>query len=342
MKYRKYYICIIVALASVIALVIWNKNIICNSDNSEDYKSKQVICVTQSKSQIDLVAARLKLLEDMKLGDLNYDLKVPIEFFGKVLDQHDNPVRGAEIQLSLSSMSGIINQSIYSREDGAFSLTGIKGKFLSVNVFGLEGYTGVRSTGYRDYNYAIPGEFNFHVPNPNSPVIFRIWKYEHPEPLRRRVIESVIKNNGSISWINIDDGTVGESRIGVSYLGSTHIGTEGKMPEIRVVSGDGCSIWETNDDPMFSPPEVGSKKLLVHEFVSMKEEYRDISGQIIQGSPFKFRLYFRAANGKYSAIKVDIRYESEETDVVSLYIYQNPSGSRNLEYDPKLEIREMK
>jgi hypothetical protein len=340
MKNKTIYISTIVATMFVMALIIWKNNIYNTSSNSENYKSKQVICKTRSELQIDIVAARLMLLDDMKKSEHNYDLKVPIEFYGKVLDQHENPVPGAEIQLGLNSIDGITNTITHSRQDGSFSLSGVKGKFLSVNVFGREGYAGVHSTGYRDYNYAIPGEFNFHVPNPKSPVIFKIWKYEHPEPLHRKSIEAEMQINGTIAWVNINNGKPITYDIGFAYIDSAHTKDKARMPEIRVVAGDECKIWETKDDPMFSPPGTGGEKELVHEFVSMNEEYRDASGRLIQGSPFKFRFYCRTATGIYAAIEADIRYESEEKQVVTLHILLNPSGSRNLEYDPRMQINE--
>ena len=275
----------------------------------------------------DLVADRLGLLEEMKKGDRNYDFKVPIEFYGMVLDQHDNPVMGAEIQLSSSSMSGILNQSIYSREDGAFSLTGMKGKFLSVNVFGFEGYTGVRSTGYRDYNYAVPEEYNFHVPNPNQPVLFRLWKYEHPEPIHLWQLTSEVRTDGTVIWFDIDKGLVGGAGLGVSLIDEMPGNTNEEKHTIKVIAGPGCVLATTKDDPMFTAPEKMDKTdiTVVH---AAKNGYYNTG-------PGIFRFYYRSAQGKYAAVKAEV---SAGSHGVQLVIHQNRSGSRNLEFDPALQI----
>ena len=73
-----------------------------------------------------LLEARLKLLEELKKGDENYILKVPIEFYGKVLDQHDKPVTGAKIEIRLNSFNGITNHDTYTGGDGTFINPAIK------------------------------------------------------------------------------------------------------------------------------------------------------------------------------------------------------------------------
>ena len=71
----------------------------------------------------------------------------------------------------------------------------------------------------------------------------------------------------------------------------------------------------------------------------MNEEYKDSAGIIVQGDPFKFRLYFRTANGRYSAVDADLSCDAGgKNPKMKLFVLQNPSGNRNLEYDPRLEI----
>jgi hypothetical protein len=289
-----------------------------------------------------LLEARLKLLEEMKQVDPdNYRLKVPIEFFGKVLDQNDNPAIGAKIEIRLNSINGLTDHDIYTGGDGTFTLEGAIGRYITVNVYGLEGYTGVQSTGSGYYNYAEPGEFKFHVPDRDKPVVFRLWKYEKAEPLNRWLIDAMITNDGSIAWFDLNAGGVGGADVGVSFIGSSFIGKGAKMPEIRVVAGTGCGIWETRDDPMFIPPSSRGQAELKHEFVSMNKEYKDSAGNIVQGDPFRFRFYFRTANGCYSAVDADLSCGAGGVNPeMKLYVLQNPSGARNLEYDPRLEIKQ--
>jgi len=198
-----------------------------------------------------LLEARLKLLEEMKIGDANYKLKVPIEFYGRVLDQHDKPVIGAKIEIRLNSINGITNHDIYTGGDGTFALAGVSGRYITVNIYGLEGYTGVQSTGSGDYNYAEPGELKFHVPNPEKPVVFRLWKYENAAPLHRWLIESKITNDGSIAWFDLNAGRVGGADIGVSYVfrnpsGSRNLEYDPRLDlksQWPVMKADNIKLW---------------------------------------------------------------------------------------------------
>lgn len=315
----------------LVIIVVW---ILINAPTFNTMMSikQQNIHDGRQEYKIDLVASRMHLLDDMKKVDRNYDFKVPIEFYGKVLDQHDNPVPKAEIQLSINTINGITNQSIYSHEDGSFSLSGVKGKFLTVNVFGREGYAGVHSTGYGDYNYAIPGEFNFHVPNSNNPVIFKIWKYGTPEPIERKTIYTNVKPDGTIGWIDMQSGSSGIRGMGISVVDHLPGNKKKSYVTYKVISGDGCGIIETSDDPMFMPPDKGFTKEIIHEAHWMEGQ----SSQIESG---KFRFYIKYADNSYGAVMAEMRFASEDKCDVTLCISHNPSGSRNLEYDPKIKSK---
>jgi hypothetical protein len=300
--------------------------------------------INQKHTQLNvLVEARLKLLDEMKISDDDYKMKVPIEFFGKVLDQHGGGVVGAKVEIGLCPPddTGEKGHIIITGDDGRFSLTGTRGKLAFVNVYSPQGYT-CGDMGHKgDYNYAEPDEFKFHVPDPDKPVVFRLWKYEKPEPLNRWLIDAKITNDGSIAWFDLNAGNVGGADVGVSFIGSSFIGNGAKKPEIRVVAGTGCGIWETRDDPMFIPPSSRGQAELKHEFVSMNKEYKDSAGNIVEGDPFRFRFYFRTANGCYSAVDADLSCGAGGVNPeMKLYVLQNPSGARNVEYDPRLVIKQ--
>ena len=277
----------------------------------------------------DLVADRLGLLEEMKKGDRNYDFKVPIDFFGKVLDQSDNPVAGTniEIRLNVADDNGQKKRTLVSREDGTFSLTGIGGTCVFVDIYSKNGYT-CGEMGHRgSYNYAIPEDFKFHVPDPNQPVIFRLWKYEHPEPIHLWQLTSEVRTDGTVIWFDIDKGLVGGAGLGVSLIDEMPGNTNEEKHTIKVIAGPGCVLATTKDDPMFTAPEKMDKTdiTVVH---AAKNGYYNTG-------PGIFRFYYRTAQGKYAAVKAEV---SAGSHGVQLVIYQNPSGSRNLEYDPALQI----
>ena len=285
----------------------------------------------------DLVRERLQLLEVMKKADPNYDLKVPIEFYGKVLDQHDQPVVGAKIEIGLnvSDDKGSNDRELVSHIDGSFSLTGIKGELVQVAVYVPEGYTGGEKGNSGSYNYAIPGEFDFHVPDPDQPVIFRLWKYEKPEPMHHWQLASKVKTDGTVGWFDLTSGKAGAGGLGVSVV--DHDTGDANVVHVtyKLLGGEGCGVLETKDDPMFTPPDAGYQKEIIHE-LHWKQ------GEITRTEAGKFRFYYHGDDGKYAAAEAEIHFNTPKSCDVALFIHQNPSGSRNLEYDPALEIQEPK
>jgi len=283
----------------------------------------------------DLVRERLKLLEDMKNADPNYEVKVPLEFYGKVLDQHDQPVVGAkiEIRLNVADDQGSKERDLVSHIDGTFSLVGIRGKYVFVDVYAPNGYTCGEQGNRGSYNYAIPGEFNFHIPDPKQPVIFRIWKYDKPEPIHRWTLGSKVITDGTVGWFDLKSGKVGVGGLGVSVVDHDTGDTKVVHVTYKLLCGEGCGVIETKDDPMFIAPDSGYQNEIIHE-LHWKQ------GEITRIEAGKFRFYYRGDDGKYAAVTAEIRFNTQKFCDVSLFIYQNPSGSRNLEFDPALVIKE--
>jgi hypothetical protein len=196
----------------------------------------------------------------------------------------------------------------------------------------------------------VPGVFNFHVPDPAKPVVFKVWKSVSPEPLLQWHLTSrSLKTDGTVLWFNLQDGKPGGNCLGISVdHHSPPIDDEARDAWITysIRTGNGGGILETTDTPMYSPPAKGYSPLVSHD-------YRPKAGSNPQDDPGKFRLYFRGIDGCYSSIEavisagvvnhrtVDGVVNNSDGDV-DLIIWKNPSGSRNLEpardngFDPNL------
>jgi hypothetical protein len=116
--------------------------------------------------------------------DPQYEWKTPIEFYGKVLDQSGNPVPGAIADVVWTNMSpdGSSQMQVTSDGAGLFSITGISGKHMTVQVT-KEGYYRETSRGRSSYEYTSFWEPTYHEPDPNEPVIFYLRKRGEPAPL---------------------------------------------------------------------------------------------------------------------------------------------------------------
>jgi len=86
------------------------------------------------------------------------DLNQPIDFTGTVLDQHTNPVAGASVKLEWSYMplEKAYGTNLVSLADGSFSLRGVAGFSLNVEVSKDGYYSGPRSRGEYQFGKESP------------------------------------------------------------------------------------------------------------------------------------------------------------------------------------------
>ena len=124
--------------------------------------------------------------KQMKERDPKFEWKMALNFYGKVIDQADQPVKGAKARFQWTDMSTRGTTESFAETDatGTFSLTGEKGKNLGVEI-SKQGYHAVRD-GRANFEYAAFFEPNYIEPDPNNPVIFRlIAKQGEPQRLIR-------------------------------------------------------------------------------------------------------------------------------------------------------------
>lgn len=99
----------------------------------------------------------------------------PIEFYGKVVDEIEVSVRDAAIDFSRVDVHGVAqHSSAISDGSGLFSLTGVRGKDLSVEVTKQGYYTSRRNQTMFLYT-DISGRGTF-TPDASNPVIFQLRK----------------------------------------------------------------------------------------------------------------------------------------------------------------------
>jgi hypothetical protein len=117
-----------------------------------------------------------------RLGDLLRTVdgrNVPIRFWGRVVDQDGAPLRGVKVKarIRIWPIPGIgegtfTKRQVTSRADGVFEIRRVSGDVLSIETLEKEGYEAELKA---PRNVLYNGSTNF-VPNPNSPVEFRMWR----------------------------------------------------------------------------------------------------------------------------------------------------------------------
>ncbi len=136
-----------------------------------------------------------------------YMFRIALNFYGKVVDEADQPLPGANVQFTwntLNASSNVVSrqQNAQSDQNGLFSLEGQQGNGVCVAV---------EKPGYRSldgnpncFDYAQTSASNFHVPVAGQPVVFHLQK-------RKQGVALVTSKNGTRSSFRLQvptDGSV--------------------------------------------------------------------------------------------------------------------------------------
>jgi hypothetical protein len=129
------------------------------------------------------LATTAKGKEQEMVEGLSTKNDIPIDFYGKLEDQFGKPVVGAEITGSTiiynGTKTGSTRVTATSDASGLFEIHAGKGESLGV-IPKKEGYAlATTAVGFR-YSHL---DQNYFVPDPNSPVVMKMWKLQGSEPL---------------------------------------------------------------------------------------------------------------------------------------------------------------
>jgi hypothetical protein len=267
--------------------------------------------------------------------DPQYPWKVPIRFYGKLIDQHDNPVPGAAVHfqwVNLQSSEGIEEADTITDAEGRFSLEGKRGKNLGVRIF-KDGYYDVSpDENQLNFEYANPAERTFYEPDPNDPVMFRIRTKGEMEALIRNEVRFELRGPGVMATVDLLTGNVSPSNgqlqvtVWKPTITTQQINTGKVFPydwrvQIRMNHG---GLAEHTDAFPFTAPESG--------YVPQHDENLHAANGASPGTTIDKRFYFYFGQPpKYG--RLHFRTDGDRP-YVSIQYWLNPSGSRNLEHDP--------
>ena len=256
----------------------------------------------------------------------------PIAFYGRVQDQHAEPVSGARVDYSIlnkffepgSKKFGIAD------EKGYFSLTGVEGAALTVGV-SREGYDPIYQQSNGTFAFGMPYDPQRDRPTPtiDNPAIFVLRKKTAAEPLilvRSRQYD--LAKDGVPLEVNLDTGkpvAVGQGHIRVEcWLSEQAKNAEGEFNWKCEVSVPGGGLLERNPEHDFEAPKDGYRTSdeIVMTINNAEQRW---SSQVAQ------EYFVKLQKQRYGRIKLSIFVGGRTFFVLESYL--NPSGSRNLEYD---------
>lgn len=265
------------------------------------------------------------------INKLKQQWRTPIEFYGKVIDESNQPIAMADAALRWStSIEGASEKRVKTDSNGLFALTDARGFSLSVRVQ-KDGYYTSKSN-ETGFFYADPDRL--FKPDRNNPVLFQLHKKRPAEPLVHVEFPGFargyrLKDTGEPVEFDVLKGVEvrpGDGDVQIRFSATTP--TNAVFDWQWSVSIPNGGILESTNEFDFEAPLEGYRP--GHEITFSVSDPRwtgDLSKNYV----------VRLRNGMYGRISFRLlayngmfRFES----------FINPSGSRNLEYDPTLQTNQ--
>jgi hypothetical protein len=267
--------------------------------------------------------------------------KTPIEFYGRVIDQHGDAVRGALIKiLPTNNAFGDSDSSsdfeIASDSNGLFSVNNIKALSVGIQVT-KEGYLSLghndidKPASSRSINYGLSDSKGEEYKNPKKPTLFTLHKIGPVEPMIYVANQRwALAVDGTPRKIALDS----EKGIGVHQIEFRFKSNWNQIPknnemygklfdwsfEARVLGG---GFIKNNSDYNFDAPDNGYAEAIKFEYFSTmpKEDWKK----------FKYARYFvKFADGTHGRIRFDINGALDDSPLTMTSWMNLKPGSRNL------------
>lgn len=280
-----------------------------------------------------------------KIAALARIMNYPIKFYGRVVDLEGNPVINADVNYSAfnSFFEDSEAQTTNSDKEGYFSINDIQGGSLYVRV-AKEGYYQIEES-KKNFGYAVPGD-NPPADNPDNPAIFKLRKHGKAEPLIRYEYSWGIPRDGTPVKVDLIEGKPNRHSKSVSDNEASIIirawspdekrgPNDQKAPyawklEISAPSG---GFIDQRGQFNFIAPEMGYTETLTFEMSEGISSWDDWEHDVSK------KVFAKLKDGNYARLFLYYRPSTRKSgDTFRVESYTNPSGSRNLEYDPGLNV----
>jgi hypothetical protein len=275
--------------------------------------------------------------------DAAQNANMPIEFYGKVIDQDGNPIPSVKVILSVrwthELMPGAARDEfnrfqLTTDAQGLFTLRGTVGSLLSVVALEKDGYDpSPRGMRQSFWYWAVTPDVKYNA-DEHQPEVFRMWKKSGAESLIRKGIAAALLYDGSPTILDLVEGSVGTSGdLRVMLVRNPHhivLGQRNYEWTLTIESSDGGLI-ASNDEQMYRAPSSGYQRQIVVQMAASDPNWSDESS---------FNLFVKLRGNLYGRAEVKALIGSDRT-TTPFYItsFINPSGSQNLEYDSLIDIQ---
>ncbi|MDD5201251.1 MAG: carboxypeptidase-like regulatory domain-containing protein, partial [Terrimicrobiaceae bacterium] len=213
--------------------------------------------------------------------DKNWEWKMPINFYGKVIDQDGQPVAGAKVKFIWTnlSMEGSSQSETSSDGQGNFMLENKEGRFLQAFVT-KPGYYTAKQQNQDSFDYAGFWDKRYYEPNAEAPVLFRLRKQGAEENLFTGRIDINVPSGGVPTQIPFSRNPADSwARVEVKAWPST----ERYPPRIfdwrAIITVPGGDLQPCNDEFPFTAPEGNYQPAIEINMPATAEKWRRGVGQ---------------------------------------------------------------
>ena len=260
---------------------------------------------------------------------------VPIDFYGKVVDQNGAPVAGVEVKAAIRLMKepipGMIGDGFdylvaSTASDGTFSFLNRTGEFFGIDKIQKEGYLVSATVHEKTYYYYASDEKKYR-PNPSVPEVFKIWKQMGAEKLIEKNLKYKLTTEGRSYGLDLLNGAQAKADaiadIRVSMTAPSVIKPHVKYDWNFVLEAAEGGLIETSDDYMYLAPLDGNVSRIQVSFNASDANWSD---------NFRKRFYVMSRNGSvYARIEILVGVALNGRGYLHIESASNPNSSRNLE-----------
>ena len=269
---------------------------------------------------------RWKWWNTMKKVDPSFEWKIPIEFYGRVVDQDSAPVADAVIRYGWNDVDGNHERFMRTGSDGRFAIEALHGKHLTVDV-SKDGYHVVKQNAH-SFEYAAFFEPIYHRPERGNPVTFRLVRKLDAEPVIARRAAERLAYDGP-SYYDLERGTLTQQRPPGPALQLQFERSESPQGQPFdwkwKVEAVNAGLVETEEEIAQMAPEEGYVSAWEASLVASAKNFRK-TGHV--------RFYVRTVDNRFARVDVEVAHPNSR-DVgprVTVNSVLNPSGSRNVDH----------
>jgi hypothetical protein len=290
------------------------------------------------------ISAREVEIEKSKLATVRKVMEreqVPLNFYGHVIDENGVGVSGASVKVTYTHFDLTVPQywfretssfTMQTDVQGFFTIKGLKGYGLSTDV-SKDGYF-ASTNNFRGAEYVHPARGYEFTPDPSKPVVFRLRKKGVAEPVIQRSKYYLLPRNGSPVLIDLVTGGTNSPTPDLkvqAWTDDSHKDTQFRYDwrvRVEVING---GVVERTDEFQYAAPEQGYETSFEWLYPQSRDDWRNKA---------ETSLFAKLRNGEMYA-RLEFQMTATGDHFCTIKSFLNPTGSRNLEPDPKLLFPDM-